>query len=85
MNRLSQGFAPKVPQSLIDPCESTHMHATAPVESAAIENCPVVFDRKGIFPDKVVGEFGDRRRYSKCTSLEHRLAPAAQTLICLNL
>jgi hypothetical protein len=45
----------------------------------------MIFDRKGVFPDEVVGELVHRCRHSMRASFKHRLAPTTQALICLNL
>ena len=55
VHRHAQGFALDVPQRLVDAGQGTHVDAAAPIEAAAVEHRPVVFDVARVLADQVVG------------------------------
>jgi hypothetical protein len=61
------------------------VHAATSIESAPIENIPMIFNRQRVLPDKIIGQFSHGGSHSLRPPLQHRLAPAAQAFVRLNL
>ncbi len=85
MNWLSERLAANIPQSLIDAGKGTHMNAASAVESAAIQDIPVVFDCCCILPDKIFGQVMDGSFHGMGPSFKHRLSPPVNSIISLDL
>ena len=81
MHRLAQRLALDVPQRLIDPGQRAHMYRAAAVEAAAIQHRPMIFDRRGVFADQIIGQLGDTGGHGFGAAFHHRLAPAGDAFI----
>ena len=85
MDRLVQNLALDVPQRLVDPGQRAHVNGAAPVEAAAIQHRPMVLDGRRIFADQIIGQLGDAGSHGFGAALHHRLAPAGDAFIGLDL
>src|SRR5690606_7119893 len=84
-DRSTQRLALDVPKRLIDAGDGTHVQGTAAVEAAAVHDRPEVFDVSRITTDQVVGQLLHHRGDALCTAFDHRLAPAGDAFIGLDL
>ena len=85
MHRLAQHLALDVPQRLVDAGQRAHMHGAAAIEAAAIQHRPVILDRRRVLADQIIGQFGDAGRHRFGAAFHHRLAPAGDAFIGLDL
>ena len=84
-DRHAQGLALDVPQRLIDTGQCAHVDRAAPVEAAAIEHGPDVFDVAWVFADQVVGQFFNGSRHGVGAAFDHGLAPTGHALVGFDL
>ena len=85
MHRLVQHLALDVPQRLVDARQRAHMNGAAAIKAAAIQHRPMILDRRRVFADQIVGQFGDTGRHGFGAAFHHRLAPAGDARIGLDL
>ena len=85
VDRLAQGLALDVPQRLVDAGDGAHVHAAAAVEAAPVQHGPVILDGRRVFADQVVGQLLHHRRHGVGPAFEHRLSPAADARIRVDL
>ncbi len=85
MDRLAERLALDVPERLVDARDRAHVDRTTAIEAAAIHDVPVVFDQEGVLADQIVFQFVDGGLHRQRPPLDHRLAPADNALIRLDL
>ena len=85
MHRHTQRLALDVPQRLVDAGERAHVHAAAAIEPAAIQHRPVILDLVRVLADQIVGQFLHLGGDSCGAAFDHRLAPARDALIGIDL
>ena len=85
MHRLVQHLALDVPQRLVDAGQRAHVNGAAAIKAAAIQHRPMILDRRRVLADQIIGQLGDTGRHGFGAALHHRLAPAGDAFIGLDL
>src|SRR5205085_1578869 len=77
----AEGLALQIPQSLVEPRQSRHVHRPAAIEAAAIGDMPEVLDREGVAAAEAVLQRLHRAVHGLGPAFEARLAPADRALV----
>jgi len=81
--RKTRGAAVSI--ATLDAGQRTHMHGPATIETAAVQNRPMILDGRRVFTDQIIRQLGDTGRHGFGAPFHHRLAPAGDALVGVDL